>query len=76
MITVKKEFDVVLTPQEVANEFWGMGSDEQATFFEELHKITKKRGNLPMQLQYVIESNILKSGGRRVMALIGEYSNA
>ena len=37
MIKSTQEIEMDLTPAIIAKAFWGMGSDEQAEFFERLH---------------------------------------
>jgi len=51
MITRREKIDITLTPKELANEFWELDADQQATFFEELAIISDI--DLVMQLQYL-----------------------
>lgn len=72
MITRTAAVDVKLTPEELAAEWWGMDQNEQAEFFNEVHRIAAS--NLHAQLLSVSECPLLTRGGRSVMCLIGEYS--
>jgi hypothetical protein len=60
-----------VTAEEVAQLFWSLTSDEQASFFNELARLSE--GSLPMQLEYVRQDEWLLPEGRRVMQIIGEY---
>ena len=65
---------VYATPKELACCFWGMASEDQALFFNELGAIA---GDLSSQLEAVSRDDGLTSltpAGRRVMEKIGEYS--
>lgn len=75
-MTIKRniEVEVRLTPEELAGEFWSMGGDEQALFFNKLGDLAQHR--LPMQLQYVQDSTNLNQEGRYAMRAIGNYSEA
>jgi hypothetical protein len=55
---------------EVYKAFWALNSDGMAMFFNEL----SLQPNLPMQLQYVTDSEKLNRGGRDAMATIGTYA--
>lgn len=69
---IKAEF--TLTPEELAAEFWKMGHDDQAWFFNALGKRASHR--LPFQLQYVQDCGLLTQEGRYAMSVIGDYSEA
>ena len=60
-----------ITPEELAEEFWRMGGDEQAMFFD--HLARKSSGYLSMQLQSVSDSPELTTKARVCMQSIGEY---
>ena len=65
---------VNVTPKELACRFWGMVSEDQALFFNELGVIAR---DLSSQLEAVSRDDGLTSlapAGRRVMEQIGEYS--
>ena len=65
-----------ITPEIVAEIFAGMGSDEQARFFNHISKVASTWGaGLEMQLQYVTDEDGLTLSGRRVMQGIGDYSH-
>lgn len=75
-MTIKRNIraEITLTPQELAQEFWRMDGNEQATFFNKLGEIAKHR--LPIQLQFVQHSLGLNQEGRYAMSTIGNYSEA
>ena len=58
---------------EVAEAFWSMGAEEQCAFFQHLNEISGS--HLEMQLQYVIDSEFFNEKVKKVMTLIGDYSN-
>lgn len=65
-----------VTPEIVAEIFAGMGSDEQARFFNRISEVASTWDcGFPMQLQWVTDDDGLTLGGRRVMQNIGEYSH-
>lgn len=66
------EVEIRLTPEEMAQEFWNMGSGEQARFFNCLGTISA--GAFEMQMAYVSQDCILKECGRKAMAEIGSMS--
>ena len=72
-ICIKREMEISIhpTPEELAGVFWGMGSDQQAEFFNHLYEITNNR--LCFQLQAVTDEPGLNANGRYAMILIGEY---
>ena len=64
------------TPEELAELFAGLDSEEQARFFNQIAKVASKwRGPFEMQLQYITDEDNLSLSGRRVMQSIGEYSH-
>jgi len=73
---IKREMcvDIILTPEELANEFLDMSSDLQARFFNELSKLVLS-GHSPFcfQLQSISNDPILTNDARWVMRQIGEY---
>lgn len=65
-----------ITPEQVAEMFADMDSEEQARFFNHVAKVASKwPASLGMQLQCVTEDDGLTMEGRRVMQGIGEYSH-
>jgi len=60
-------------PEELAEVLWAMGEEEQARFFNHLGEIA---GNLPMQLQAVIDSKGLRPKGVSAMSMIGVYGES
>lgn len=75
-MTIKRniEAEIMLTPQELAQEFWCLDGNEQALFFNKLGELAQHR--LPMQLQYIQDSTKLNQDGRYAMSTIGNYSEA
>ncbi len=69
--------NIELNPMDLAVEFCEMNEDEQAEFFNLIAKLSKE-WDVPFifQLQYITDSDVLNSDGRKVMASIGEYSSA
>jgi len=65
------------TPEDVAELFASMGSDEQARFFNHVDAVAScwGGGGLPFQLQSVTEDDGLTLEGRRVMQMIGKCSH-
>lgn len=70
-ITRMVRVEVDATPEELADQFWELGGDEQARFFDAL--ANKSSGRLPMQLQAVADSPELTTAARLCMQSIGEY---
>lgn len=66
------EVAVDITPEELAEAFWSMRSEQQAKFFNHLYDITD--GLLCFQLQAVTDDAGLNANGRYAMRLIGDYS--
>ena len=65
-------------PEDVAQMFAHMSSDEQAAFFNAVADIAERTfvgGCLDLQLQYITEEDGLTDAGRRVMQSIGDYSH-
>lgn len=54
----KLQVSVQLTPEQVAEAWWGLGSDEQAQFYAHLHRISK--GVLCLQTAYMV-SHIIET---------------
>jgi hypothetical protein len=53
-----------------------MNEQDQARFFNEIHRITSDwESPFEFQLQFIADSNVLKNEGRRIMKTIGEYGN-
>ena len=72
--TISGEVDI--SPSELADIFYQMDSDEQASVFNNIFRFAGINGSrLPMQLQYVTDSKNLTDEGRSVMRLIGDYAD-
>ena len=67
----------IATPEDIAEAFAGLDSEQQAKFFNHVDKVATNWGNSgwPMQLQYITDEDGLTLAGRRVMQMIGEYSH-
>ncbi len=75
MIEKKITVGVIFTPEEIAAEFCGMDSTQQAKFFNEVHRITNEWANsFCFQLQSITDDPNLTDEARRVMEQIGEYA--
>jgi hypothetical protein len=75
IITKEVEVDFCLSPEDLAEAFAGMISDDQATFLSHVaHLSDQWEGLLVMQLQYISDSKNLTDKGRKLMELIGEYA--
>ena len=72
MIKRTIESEVTPTPEELAECFWEMGSDQQAVFFNKLGEISGHF--LCFQLQAVIDSETLNREGRHAMGVISDYA--
>ena len=64
--------EIVLTPEELAEEFWRMSDREQAGFFNHLAHISAS--GLIWQLQAITDEPTLSLAARYVMEKIGEYA--
>jgi hypothetical protein len=70
------EIDIDLSPEELAIELAKMDGDQQARFFNALAiQDVDWQFSWPMQLQLVTDSSELRSIGRDMMSMIGEYSS-
>ena len=69
-----KDAKLVLTPQQVAEEFAEMDSDDQARFFNRLAIVVAswKGADCTAQMQMVTDSKLLSVEGLAIMAAIGE----
>lgn len=75
MIERNVTININLTPEELAFEFCDMDDSGQATFFNELHRITQQWKNpLCFQLQHLTDNPLLTDGARNVMKQIGDYA--
>jgi len=74
MIRRTETIEVKPTVEELAEEFWELGSDEQAKFFNHLAEIAKTP-KIELQLGAVAIEKELKTTGRKIMRLIGEYAD-
>lgn len=72
----KTEIEIAVTPEKVAGLFCSMDSEEQAAFFNEIAKdvATWPACNFELQMQYVTDCKLLNDSGRRIMQVIGNYS--
>ena len=68
---ITREVDIEMSPQELAEEFWNMDSEQQADFFNILADIIEEnQGRGVMQLDYIsFESSLYPSGARLINML-------
>lgn len=67
---ITHEVEIPMSGYDVATLFWELDADEQALFFHRLSQFKR----LPFQFSAVTDSDSMTTPARRVMALIGEYS--
>ena len=65
-LTIKRQVEVTVTPELLAEAFWNMDADEQAEFFNEIGNRTNKDEWLT-QVEAILESDTLDKDGRRRM---------
>ena len=68
------EIDVEIFPEQIAQEWWDMGSNNHVNFFNWIGDNVSLE-HLSMQLQYVTDHPMLTDKARRIMDKIGEYSS-
>lgn len=71
LFIMTKEFEIKLSPEEIAQFFNNLDSDEQAIFFDELHKLSKNKYDFPGQMRYCALSTLATPGGLQIMRDIG-----
>ena len=66
-----------ISPEDIAELFTELDSEQQARFFNKVAEIASiwSWGDMGMQLQYITDEEGLTLPGRRVMQNIGEYSH-
>ena len=70
----KIDVDIELSPEDIADCFCDLHDDEQAIFFNRIAEEVATWGtSFCFQLQAVIDSLHLTSGGKDIMRQIGEY---
>lgn len=68
------DVDINMSPENIADCFCDLHSDEQAIFFNRVAEVTATWGApFCFQLQYIIDSNMLTREGEEIMCQIGEY---
>lgn len=65
-LTIKRQVEVTVTPELLAEAFWNMDADEQAEFFNEIGNLTNKDEWLT-QVEAILESDTLDKDGLRRM---------
>lgn len=66
---------LTVTPKEVANLFCTMDENEQAEFFNEVWDNVQGWGiPFEFQMEAINQSEVLHTGGRTIMQVIGNYS--
>jgi len=77
MIThkVTTQLSIDITPEELANMLWKMDDKDQAYFFNRLGEILESNTfSFNSQLSELTSKDYLTENGRKVMALVGEFS--
>lgn len=70
----KIDVDIELSPEDLADCFCDLCDEEQAIFFNRIFDAVTAWGKpFCFQLQAVIDSPALTSGGKAIMRTIGEY---
>lgn len=69
---ITKTFEVELTPEQLAEEFWEMDAGQQARFFNHLFEQTPEYWLFQKQMAAVHSSTALETGGRAAMLTIGD----
>lgn len=73
-MSIKRTFEIKLTPTEIADAFADMNSTLQASFFNRLAEVVKDWDNpFCMQLEYIIGEEHLSPRARIIMQEIGDY---
>lgn len=76
MIEKKIEVNFTLSPQELAAEFCDFDQDQMAIFFNEIFENSQQEGwSLRDQIEAVVNSDKLSSGGKSTMIEIGQHPN-
>lgn len=72
---IERSVEITPTSIELAHEFCGLDSDNQAEFFNHVARVTDV-WEMPFcfQLQYVTDAVHLTDGAREIMHQIGEYA--
>lgn len=70
---VTREVDIEMTPQELAEEFWNMDSEQQADFFNVLADIIEQnQGKGIMQLDYISMEDTLYPYGAGLINMLAD----
>ena len=70
----KLTVDVELTPEDLADCFCDLHSNEQAHFFNRIAEVVATWDtSFNFQLQAIGNSGVLTNDGRRIMSMIGDY---
>lgn len=68
---IHRKIEVDPTPDELAQEFWNLNSDEQAVFFNHLFLRAGSRHSLEMQMLHVVKSQSSTYVAIDTMRIIG-----
>lgn len=70
---ITREVDIEMNPQELAEEFWNMDSEQQADFFNILAGIIEEnQGRGVMQLDYISFEPSLYPNGSRLIDMLAD----
>lgn len=67
--------EIILTPEELAEEFWDMNCLLQSKFFNRLAELVGNNGSFDFQMCNVVDDGELTKEGRQIMHTIGIYGN-
>lgn len=70
MSILLKTIEVTITPEELAEAFWDLASDQQAVFFNHLGLITGGGNDFEKQMLYVADEGLTEEA-KKVISIIG-----
>ena len=69
------EVKIDLTPEDLADIWCDLDSEQQAKFFNQVANISSQWDrDFPWQMQHITDESCLTAAGRDIMKTIGEYS--
>lgn len=73
--SIQRLITVTPYPEEMAEIWWNMNSDDQVMFLNKLGEYMSHSSNGEIQMQYITDTKWLTDKGRYVMQLMGEYAD-
>jgi hypothetical protein len=70
--TISVEFE--LSPEELAETFWSMNSDDQCFFFKRIYEIIQTSNSFDLQMSKVANSQFITDGALSIMRSIGDQA--